>query len=52
MNDVAWLIDYIWNLWDMELEIYGYVFSLRQVFVFGVATDVLIWALCRFFFGE
>ena len=52
MNDVAWLIDYIWNLWDMELEIYGYVFSLRQVFVFSVATDVLIWALCRFFFEE
>lgn len=49
MNDVAWLVNYVWSLWDMEIEIYDYVFSLRQVFVFGVATDVLILGLVGFF---
>lgn len=49
MNDVAWLVNYVWNLWDMEIEIYDYVFSLRQVFVFNVAVDALILELVGFF---
>lgn len=47
--DLVWLMDFVWDLWDMPVEIYGFSFSLRQVLVFGAVTSILAYAVQQYF---
>lgn len=47
--DLVWLMDFVWDLWDMPVEIYGFSFSLRQVLVFGAVTSILGYAIREYF---
>ena len=46
---LSWLYGFVWDLFDTPLFLYGFYFSFRQVFVFGVVVGLLTWGLAEFF---
>ena len=47
--DLLWLYNFVWELWDMPVEFYGFSFSLRQVLVFGAVSSVVAYAVREYF---
>ena len=49
VQDMLWLYDFVWDLFDTPIVLYGFTFSLRQVLLFGVSVSLALWALRQLF---
>ena len=52
MSDIAALFSYIVKLFQIEFTLYGYTFSLWQVFVFTIVASLVCRILWEVFMGE
>ena len=52
ISDLAWLYSSILRLFQMEFTLYGFTFSLWQVFCFDVVVGILGWGLGKVFFND
>lgn len=50
ISDFGMLIEKTVELFSIEFTIYGFTFSLWQVFLFTIAADIVIWVLVEVFF--
>ena len=49
VQDMLWLYDFVWALFDTPIVLYGFTFSLRQVLLFGVSVSWALWGLRQLF---
>lgn len=52
MSDVAALFSYVLKLFQLEFTLYGFTFSLWEVFVFSVVSSCVGWLLWEVFLGD
>lgn len=52
ISDLAWLYNAVLGLFQMEFTIYGFTFSLWQVFCFDIVVGILAWGLGKVFFND
>lgn len=52
ISDLAWLYSSILDLFQMEFTIYGFTFSLWQVFCFDIVVGIVAWGLGKVFFND
>lgn len=52
MSDIATLFSYILQLFQIEFTLYGFTFSLWEVFVFSVVAGLTCRILWEVFFGD
>lgn len=45
ISDLAWLYSSILGLFQIEFTIYGFTFSLWQVFLFDIVASIVGWFL-------
>ena len=50
ISDFGMLIEKVLELFSIEFTVYGFTFSLWQVFLFDIAAGIVIWALVEVFF--
>lgn len=49
ISDFGLIIEKIVELLSIEFTIYGFTFSLWQVFLFDIAAGIVIWVLAEVF---
>lgn len=49
ISDIAQVFDLVLELFQIEFTIYGFTFSMWEVFLFDFAADIIIWILCEVF---
>lgn len=52
MADIATLFSYIIQLFQLEFTLYGFTFSLWEVFVFSLIAGLIAWLLGEVFLGD
>lgn len=52
ISDFTSVISATLRLFKIEFTIYGFTFSLWQVFLFSIAVSIVIWILSEVFLGE
>lgn len=50
ISDFGLLIEKTVELFSIEFTIYGFTFSMWQVFLFDIAAGVVAWVICEVFF--
>lgn len=50
ISDFGMLIEMTVELFSVEFTIYGFTFSMWQVFLFDIAAGIVIWVLVEVFF--
>ena len=50
ISDFGQLIEKVVELFSIEFTIYGFTFSLWQVFLFDIAAGIVIWVIVEVFF--
>ena len=50
ISDFGQLMEKVVELMSIEFTIYGFTFSLWQVFLFDIAASIVIWILVEVFF--
>ena len=50
ISDFGQLIEKVVEAFSIEFTIYGFTFSMWQVFLFDIATSIVIWVLVEVFF--
>ena len=51
ISDVGAVFEKVVELFSIEFTIYGFTFSMWQVFLFDFAAGIVIWFLREVFFG-
>lgn len=51
ISDIAQVFDLVVELFQIEFTIYGFTFSMWQVFLFDFAAGIIIWILVEVFLG-
>lgn len=51
ISDVGQVFEMVVELFSIEFTIYGFTFSMWQVFLFDFAAGIVIWILGEVFFG-
>lgn len=49
ISDVGLVFQKVVELFQIEFTIYGFTFSLWQVFLFDLAAGIVAWILCEVF---
>lgn len=49
LSDFGWLIEKVVEVFSIEFTIYGFTFSLWQVFLFDIAASIVIWIIVEVF---
>ena len=49
ISDFGLIIEKVVELFSIEFTIYGFTFSLWQVFLFDIAASIVIWVLVEVF---
>ena len=52
LSDFGALFSVVLKLFQIEFTIYGFTFSLWQVFLFTAAVDIIAWVVWELFLGE
>ena len=52
MSDIAVLFSYVLQLFQIGFTLYGFTFSLWEVFVFSVVAALICRVLWEVFFGD
>ena len=52
ISDFGQLIEKVVELFSIEFTIYGFTFSLWQVFLFTIVADIVIWVISEVFLGD
>lgn len=50
ISDFGMLIEKVVELFSIKFTIYGFTFSLWNVFLFDIAAGIVIWVLVEVFF--
>lgn len=50
ISDIGLVFEKVVELFSVEFTIYGFTFSLWQVFLFTIVADIVIWVLVEVFF--
>lgn len=50
ISDFGLIIEKIVEAFSIEFTLYGFTFSMWQVFLFDFASGIVIWVLCEVFF--
>lgn len=50
ISDFGQIIEKVVEAFSIEFTIYGFTFSLWQVFLFDIAVSIVIWVLVEVFF--
>ena len=50
ISDFGQIIEKVVEAFSIEFTIYGFIFSMWQVFLFDMAAGIVIWALYEVFF--
>lgn len=50
LSDVGLVFDKVVELFSIEFTIYGFTFSMWQVFLFDFAAGIVIWIIVEVFF--
>lgn len=49
ISDIAQVFDLVLELFQLEFTIYGFTFSMWEVFLFDFAAGIIIWILAEVF---
>lgn len=52
MSDVGALFSYVIRLFQIEFTLYGFTFSLWEVFVFSIVASLIGWFLREVFLSD
>lgn len=52
MEDIKALFTVVMRLFQIEFTIYGFTFSLWEVFAFAIVSSLICWLLKEVFLGE
>lgn len=52
MSDIATLFSYVLQLFQIEFTLYGFTFSLWEVFIFSVVASLVAWLLWEVFLSD
>lgn len=52
ISDLSTLFAWVVEVFSIEFTIYGFTFSLWQVFLFDIAAGILVWVLREVFLGD
>lgn len=52
MSDIATLFSYVLQLFQIEFTLYGFTFSLWEVFIFSVVSSLVAWLLWEVFLSD
>lgn len=50
ISDFGQLVEKVVEVFSIEFTIYGFTFSMWQVFLFDIAASIVIWVLAEVFF--
>lgn len=50
ISDIGLVFEKVVELFSVEFTIYGFTFSMWQVFLFTIVADIVIWVLVEVFF--
>ena len=50
LSDFGQLIGKVVELFSIEFTIYGFTFSMWQVYLFDIAAGIVAWVICEVFF--
>lgn len=51
ISDLALVFEKVVELFQIEFTIYGFTFSMWQVYLFDFAAAIIIWIICEVFLG-
>lgn len=52
ISDFGAMLSATLQLFSMEFTIYGFTFSLWEVFLFDIVAGIVAWILCRIFLDD
>lgn len=52
LSDFGALFSVVLKLFQIEFTLYGFTFSLWQVFLFTAVADIIAWVVWELFLGE
>lgn len=52
LSDVSLLLTTVYNLFRIEFTLYGFTFSMWQVFLFTIVAGLVGWLISEVFFGD
>ena len=52
MENIAVLFSHVIQIYQIEFTLYGFTFSLWQVFVFVIVASLICWILWEVFMGD
>lgn len=52
LSDISTLLTAVYDLFRIEFTLYGFTFSMWQVFVFTIVAGLIGWLLSEVFLGD
>ena len=49
LSDFGLIIEKVVEVFSIEFTIYGFTFSMWQVFLFDIAASIIAWVICEVF---
>lgn len=51
ISDIGLVFEKVLELFQIEFTIYGFTFSMWEVFLFDFAAAIIVWIICEVFLG-
>lgn len=52
LSDFGLFIEKVVDLFSIEFTVFGFTFSMWQVYLFDIAAAIVIWAISEVFLGD